>query len=65
MLIIFIFLKNIIKMSDKFNITNIGKGDYNFDTSKYFFNADRIRLVIIIFILINIPPKKYININKN
>ena len=40
-------------MSDKFNITNIGKGDYNFDTSKYFFNADIIRLIIIIFIIIS------------
>ena len=40
-------------MSDKFNITNIGKGDYNFDISKYFFNADIIRLVIIIFIIIS------------
>ena len=53
MLIIFIFLKNIIKMSDKFNITNIGKGDYNFDISKYFFNADIIRSVIITFIIIS------------
>jgi len=40
-------------MSDKFNIDNIQTGEYNFDVSKYFFNADRIRLVIIIFIIIS------------
>ena len=40
-------------MSDKFNIDNIQTGEYNFDVSKYFFNSDRIRLVIIIFIIIS------------
>ena len=40
-------------MSDNFNISKIQSGDYNFDVSKYFFNADTIRLIIIIFIIIS------------
>ena len=38
-------------MSDEFNTENIQIGNYNFDVSKYFFNADIFRLIIIIFIL--------------
>ena len=40
-------------MSDEFNTTNILIGNYNFDVSKYFFNADIFRLIIIIFIIIS------------
>jgi hypothetical protein len=40
-------------MSDEFNTTNILTGNYNFDVSKYFFNADIFRLIIIIFIIIS------------
>ena len=40
-------------MSDEFNTENILIGNYNFDVSKYFFNADIIRLIIIIFIIIS------------
>ena len=40
-------------MSDEFNTENIQIGNYNFDVSKYFFNADIIRLIIIIFIIIS------------
>ena len=40
-------------MVDEFNYTNILKGDYDFDTSKYFFNADAIRVIIIIYIIIS------------
>ena len=40
-------------MSDEFNTMNILNGNYNFDVSKYFFNADIIRLIIIIFIIIS------------
>ena len=40
-------------MSDEFNTENIQIGNYNFDVSKYFFNADIFRLIIIIFIIIS------------
>lgn len=40
-------------MSDEFNTTNILTGNYNFDVSKYFFNADIFRLIIIIFVIIS------------
>jgi len=40
-------------MSDEFNTENILIGNYNFDVSKYFFNADIFRLIIIIFIIIS------------
>ena len=40
-------------MSDEFNTMNILNGNYNFDVSKYFFNADIFRLIIIIFIIIS------------
>ena len=40
-------------MSDEFNTMNILIGNYNFDVSKYFFNADIFRLIIIIFIIIS------------
>ena len=40
-------------MSDEFNTENILNGNYNFDVSKYFFNADIFRLIIIIFIIIS------------
>lgn len=40
-------------MPDEFNVSNIIKADYNFDTAKYFFNADVIRIIIIIFIIIS------------
>ena len=39
-------------MVDEFNANNILKGDYDFDTNKYFFNADIIRIIIIIYIII-------------
>ena len=40
-------------MVDEFNAKNILKGDYDFDTNKYFFNADIIRIIIIIYIIIS------------
>ena len=40
-------------MSDKFNASSILSGDYNLEVSKYFFNGDIIRLIIIIFIIIS------------